>query len=82
MHTLVYKRSSIVKTVLPDKHGLYFVYMNVYLLFGSGKSFSWTGARNGNFRKLGTEEEERRRARRPPSGLRWRDGMKNVAENS
>lgn len=52
----------------------YLVYICVYLLFGSGQSFSWTGARNGNFRKLGTEEEEWRRARRPPSGLRWRDG--------
>lgn len=47
--------------------------MCVYLLFGSGQSFSWTGARNENFRKLGTEEEEWRRARRPPRGLRWRD---------
>ncbi len=43
----------------------------VYLLFVSEESFSWTGARNWNFRKLGTEEEEWRRARRPPKGLRW-----------
>ena len=50
------------------------VYMCMYLLFGWGQSFSWTGARNGNFRKLGTEEEEWRRARRPTKGLRWRDG--------
>ena len=48
--------------------------MSVYLLFGSGDSFSCTGARNWNFRKLGTEEEEWRRARRPTRGLRWRDG--------
>lgn len=52
------------------------MYMHVYLLFGSGLSFSWTGARNGNLRKFGTEEEERRRARRPPRGLGRRDGAR------
>lgn len=49
------------------------VYRCVYLLFVSGQSFSWTGARNWNFRKLGTEEEEWTRARRPSRGLGWRD---------
>lgn len=43
--------------------------IHVYLRFVSALSFSSTGARNGNFKKLGTEEEAWSRARSPPRGL-------------